>query len=786
MNPILFGHDDETNIVSVHTDGDSLVRIYKRAGDTVVFRDEVFYPFFHLSDKRFLDGFPHKFWIKKLEGKNFYQYLCAFPSVPVLWDAVQHAIKNINREFKTGFNSYLDTDHIFLRSDMNTQYLLQSGKTLFKGMRFEEVHRMQIDIETYSKEYRFSRADRKDDRIILISLSDNCGFETVLGGKNVPEKKLLQQCIAIINERDPDVIEGHNIFNFDLPYLLRRCELHSIDFAIGRDGSTPSSYRSRSAFAETPLEYMSYEVAGRHIIDTWLLVESYDTGKRNMESHGLKYAAKYFGIASPDRTYIDGDKISWYWDNDVDTLKRYALDDVRETGKLSEKLSGSTFFLAQMLHFNYGTLSKLGAAAKIESVFLREYIKKRTSLPKPQKGTQTTGGYTDIFYTGIFSPIVHADVESLYPSIMLSKKIQPLTDDLGVFQTALHYLTALRIETKRKIDQATDEHQRTLVDAMQYSFKILINSFYGYLGYGKGLFNDYDQADIITTTGQSLLKKLIYEIEKHNGTVIEVDTDGIYFIPPDNVSGEDSERKFVEHLSATLPEGINLAYSGRYAKMMSYKKKNYALLHYDNRITIKGSSLISRSMEKFGKNYVQQCIDRLLNNHLADLHTLYVEMEKTIREHAWDVNDFVKTESLRDSLEEYSRDIGAGKRNRSAPYELALQSSRKYRSGSKIRYYITGSDANVKGFENAREVHEWDANFPDENTEFYLKRLEELSKKFEGFFTEKDFRSIFSAEDLFGFDALTIVTVNRKETVSDEKKIDPSDTYSIEFDADIP
>jgi hypothetical protein len=191
-------------------------------------------------------------------------------------------------------------------------------------------------------------------------------------------------------------------------------------------------------------------------------------------------------------------------------------------------------------------------------------------------------------------------------------------------------------------------------------------------------------------------------------------------------------------------------------------------------------------MEKFGKNYVQQCIDCLLNGRVADLHKLYVEMEKTIREHAWDVNDFAKTESLRDSLEEYSRDIAAGKRNRSAQYELALRSSRKYRSGNKIRYYITGLDANVKGFENAKEAHEWDANFPDENTAYYLKRLEELSKKFEGFFSEKDFRSIFSAEDLFGFDATAISMVNKKESAPEEKKGDQPEEYSIEFDDQEP
>jgi DNA polymerase elongation subunit (family B) len=782
MDPILFGHDDETNIVAVNAHGESLVRIYKRTGSVIEHRDEEFFPFFHISDKRFLDNFPEKFWQKKLEGSNFYQYICAFPSVPILWDAVNYALRKMTKEFKTNYNSHLDTEHIFLRPDMNTQYLMQSGKTLFKGMQFNDLHRLQIDIETYSKDYRFSRADKKDDRIILISLSDNRGFETVIGGKHIGEKKLLQQCIKIINEKDPDIIEGHNIFNFDLPYILQRCALNEIEFTIGRDGSVPSSFRSRTFFAESSVEYTSYEIDGRHFIDTWLLVQSYDMTKRNMENHTLKYAAKYFGLSTADRTYIPGDKISWYWDNDVETLKKYAMDDVIETRGLSDKLSGSTFYLTQMLPFNYGTVAKLGSAAKIESIFLREYIKQRHSLPKPQKGSQTTGGYTDIFYTGVFSPFVHADVESLYPSIMLSKNIKPITDDLDVFLSALKYLTTQRLEAKRTLASAVGSKEYSTIDAMQSSFKILINSFYGYLGYGKGLFNDYRQADVITTTGQELLRTLIREIEVHNGTVIEVDTDGIFFIPPDNVTGEEAERKFVEHLSETLPEGINLGFSGRFKKIMSYKKKNYALLDYHNRVFIKGSSLISRSIERFGRSYIQQCIDCILNDRIQDLHELYIELEKTIREHGIDIGDFSKTDMIKESLEEYTGDVKEGKRNRSAAYELALRSSRKYKQGSRIRYYITGSDANVKGFENAKEAHEWDANFPDENTEYYLKRLEEFSKKFEIFFDERGFESIFSAEDLFGFDPTAIVIVNRKEKSVETDESQKDESYSIEFD----
>ena len=43
--------------------------------------------------------------------------------------------------------------------------------------------------------------------------------------------------VACIRERDPDVIEGHNIFGFDLPYLAARAKMHSIRLELGRDGS---------------------------------------------------------------------------------------------------------------------------------------------------------------------------------------------------------------------------------------------------------------------------------------------------------------------------------------------------------------------------------------------------------------------------------------------------------------------------------------------------------------------------------------------------------------------
>lgn len=760
MDPLLYGHNTDTRIVAVQQKDDSTMRVYFRTGGTVRAEDAPLYPFFHLADERYLAGFPRKHWLKRLEGDGYYRFVCAFESWPVMWEAVRFVLERHNRDAVTKVESYADLDAIFLYSDPATQYLMQTGRTLFKGMALEELSRLQLDIETYTAPpYHFSNAQRPSDRIILIALSDSSGWKHLLDGRSRSEEEMLRDLVAIIRERDPDVIEGHNILNFDLPYILKRCELHNIPFTIGRDGTPPRTFDARTAMAERSYEYTMVDIAGRHVVDTLMLVQAYDISKRNMESYGLKYAARYFGLAAPDRVYIPGDKISWHWDHNVQPLIEYAMDDVDETRMLSDHLSGSSFYLTQMLPLNYGQVARTGSAAKIEALMVREYLHQKHSLPRPTQGTQTSGGYTDIFLTGILGPIVHADVESLYPSIILLHRIAPSSDRLGVFQQLLAVLKEQRVTAKRAMKAARTAAVRSRLDAMQSSFKILINSFYGYLGYGRALFNDFAAADLVTSTGQQLLREMIDHIQSRNGTVIEVDTDGLFFVPPPSNRGEEEEQGFVDWLSRQMPDGITLALDERYAKMLSYKKKNYALLGYDAQLTIKGSSLMSRSIERFGREYIRGCIECLFKEDFDGLHGLYVKTRQRILDHELTAKDFGRTETLRDSIAEYTRDVESGKRNRAAAYEVAIASGRPSRPGARITYYITGNDPTPRGFDNCKSIEEWDPNFPDENVLYYVRRLDEFSAKFEQFFTPRDFRAIFSADDLFPFDSAGITMV---------------------------
>jgi DNA polymerase I len=784
MTDLLSGHHPATNLVGLHPTGAGMMRLYFRETGGIRVEDEQFYPFFHLSDRSLLRTYQRKHWIKELGGTGYYRYLCAFEDWSALWEAVRIIMDSL---FLKGYGrpqSYQEVEHLHLLNDPITQFLMQTGRTLFKGMKMDDLHRLQLDIETYtSGPHRFSNAKKPGDRIILVSLSDNHGWEEVIDGQKKTEAEMLKELVSVIHDRDPDVIEGHNILGFDLPYILARCAQHEIPFAIGRDQSVPAVSESRRAFGDQSTELTLSGIAGRHVIDTLHLVQNYDATKRSMESYGLKYAARYFGLSSAERTYVEGERISWYWDHEPATLVRYALDDARETRALASHLSGSSFYLAQLLPMSYGYVSRSGAATKIETLLQRAYLRARHSLPRPSEGAQTSGGYTDIFLTGVVGPIVHADVESLYPSLMTSQHIAPASDTLGVFLQLLEELTRLRLETKRSMQAETETVERSRLDAMQSSFKILINSFYGYLGYSRALFNDFAQADRVTKTGQEVLRSMIAWLRNEGGTVVEVDTDGVLVVPPSSAADEQGERALTAALSQRLPDGITVAFSGRYRKMLSYRKKNYALLGYDGHVIIKGSSLISRSMEGFGRSFIKEAIKRILDEDIAGLHALYISWHKTILTRKMDVREFARVETLKEAPERYENEVLSGERNRSAAYEVALSGGRGVKAGERIAYYITGSDPNVKGFEHCRSADEWDPNFPDENTAFYIRRLDEFAEKFRDFFKPADFQEVFSPEGLFPFQARGIEILVKSITTSSSE--DPMSLGS-EFSAEMP
>ncbi len=732
-NPLLFGHDRRSGIVAVEPAG-HFVRLFIREGENVRIQDEPFRPFILVNDPSLLSGCRTPCSIRPLTGDAAFRHQLLFDS----WGDCLTA-----RDFlahKSGkSHGAADAPYLFI-PDLCHQYLLSSGTTLFKGLEFEELRCLSLDIETLCAEgYEFSNPDRPEDRIVSIALKDSHGEEVVLRGDQLSEPELLRALNDAIHRCDPDVIVGHNIFRFDLDYIGTRAEQHGIRLDWGRNGSpahrTPNS---RWSLAERVIDYPRWDVYGRHIVDTYFLVQLYDIGTRTLESYGLKPVARHFGLATDDRTYLEGGAIGRTFQEDPERLYRYNLDDVRETLGIFRLLAYPWFLQTRIFPYSFQNCPLRGNATRINTLFLREYLHRGRAIPPRTAGAEPfEGGYTELAHPGIHGPIVHCDVASLYPSLMLAYRLGPAKDTLGLFQPMLAELRRFRLEAKQSARDAATDGDRHYFEALQQVFKVLINSFFGYLGTPLHNFSDPAAAAEVTRLGRVTIKNMIALLQKEGAVPVEVDTDGIYFRPPPGCEEEGEELALVRRISEMLREGIDVEMDGRYRSMFAYRAKNYALLGYDGRIIIRGSSLKSRGIERYLREFMRDMIALLLNGNAAGVERLYGDYVGRLRSRDLPVAWISRTETLNESPASYREKLRLGRRNPSAAFEIALAAERPYRAGDQVSYYVCGSGKDVTAYEQCRPIAGFNPARPDINVPYYIEKLRNLKKRFEEFLPQE-------------------------------------------------
>ncbi len=705
-----------SGVVAVEPRGDGAVFFYH---DGAGFREEEipFTPMVLLSAPEQLEDFSGVAAVTPLAGEMTYRFLAKFPTLKEYELALKH--------LKKRGGAY------YTFRDLPQQILQQQETRLFAGMEFRELRRLQFDFEVRTTPgFDFPNPEREADEIVIISMSDSTGWELVLSQEKMNEKELLEAFVRTVAERDPDVIEGHNICRFDLPYLEARAKRHKVKLALGRGGALLKSRSSRFTVAERIVNYTRYDVFGRHVVDTLHLAMMYDVSNRNLESYNLKYLAKHFNFASPDRTYVDGAEISEAWVRDRERLLAYALDDVRETRSLAALLSPSYFYQASILPMKYQDVIVRGSGTSLDALFISEYLKANHSFPLPEQPRRFAGALARADECGIFENVWHCDVRSLYPSILLASEWAPSRDVLRVFPRLLGALRSFRLEAKDAMRAATDPAERNELQALQGTFKILINSFYGYLGFSQGSFNDFDLAERVTARGREILTMMLDFLTGAGANVIEMDTDGIYFQPP---PGVEEQTAFQKRIQSALPPGIEVELDATYAAMFSYKSKNYALLGRDGVVSITGAALKSRGLEPFQRRFISQLVELLLKREFAAVPAMYEEMRGRIERRELPLADLAKSENLNDSLDTYKRKLAAGTGRRSAAYELAIRSGRDYRAGDQVTYYLTGEKKKVSVVDNAKLLSEAPADARDENVAYYLNKLDELYANFREF-----------------------------------------------------
>lgn len=614
-----------------------------------------------------------------------------------------------------------------------SQWLLQQRARLYAEMHFSELRRCQLDIETASEEPGgFSDARRAGDRILAIGLQCGERRELLQLEDETPdgEKRLLIRFNDALREMDPDVIEGHNLFKFDLDYLRQRCRRYKIPCAWGRFGLNAEFRNSRLKVAERWVDFPRCDIPGRAVIDTYLLVQLYDITTREMTSYGLKEAAIYFGVtpeSGAGRTYIDGSGIQDEFRRDRARFLAYLADDLRETRGVADVLLPTYFEQTRTFPLLLQDAALRGTAGKVDLLFLEEYYHARASCPAPQDWASFEGGFTRSFQEGVFKHVLHFDVASLYPSLLLHIGRNPKNDSLGVFIPLLRQLREYRLEYKQLAKSAPTAAERDEAQARQANFKILINSFYGYLGFSGARFGDGDLAAEVTRRGRELLQKLIEEFQQHGCTILEADTDGIYL---------SSEQYFAEPetllaaVAGVLPPGIELEFDGRYDAMFCYKAKNYALAA-DGEVTLRGSALRSRGIEPYLKRLSDEFIAFVLGVTDQSPAKTLEDYRAKIAARELPVAELAKSESLSQNPDAYQQWVAGGGKPRRAAAEAALQMTPRPRMGERVTYYIGAKQkGQTADWQRARPVALYDAQAAPYDPVYYLEKIDDWAERY--------------------------------------------------------
>ncbi|MDQ3116409.1 MAG: DNA polymerase II, partial [Verrucomicrobiota bacterium] len=494
-NQLLFGADPTPRIVAIELGDTGTVRVYRREKDGATACDiEEFHPFVWADGDVADLGLTNA---EKLAGDLKYNWLVTTESWKELI-ALRNGLKSAGRNF-------------FALSDPVQHYLTHTGRTLFKGLPFEELKRMQIEVLAVAGDaVPGGAAGKKDaaggatgdsvpgysDHLTSIAVSDNTGWEELIevnpDAIEASEHAAIKRLTSLIKERDPDVIEGHNLFKFDLPFVVARARKAKTKLDWGRSGGFLRSRPSRLQIAEKTIDYPKFTLDGRHFVDTFLLAHFYDVGMRSLSGFERSDVAQHFGLTNAaEVSQLSGKELQRAWEEDPKRYRERALCAVRETRAVADLLSPSYFIQAQIFPYNYQDVIVRGNATRINALFLREYMRQRHGIPEMPMVRGFEGGYTDIFFTGVARNVWHCDVASLYPSIMLQFDCFPVSDQLQIFRSLLTDLRTFRLQAKSDMRDAKAAPERRYFHALQNTFKILINSFYGYLGFAQGNFADF-------------------------------------------------------------------------------------------------------------------------------------------------------------------------------------------------------------------------------------------------------------------------------------------------------
>ncbi len=540
------------------------------------------------------------------------------------------------------------------------------------------------------------------------------------------ERDLLIRLAERIRQLDPDVLTGWNVVDFDLTVLQKRFAAHRLPFNLGRS-SDDSWYQESEVWGASRVV-----VYGRQVLDAMHLARTtltrFDDNRLGTVAQALLGRGKSLA-ANDDDDGSMADVILDAYHNDRAAFAEYCLEDSRLVRDILVQEDIIQLSLRRAALTGLPLERAWGSVAAFDFLYIlglrqRRMVAPTNDIDRVHLGG-SPGGLVMPTRAGLYPHVFVFDFKSLYPSIIRTFNIDPLTHllahllardsteaeaeaamaaesgadyvtepgitgafirapngalfvrDVGILPQILAGFFARRAEARAAHD-----------DLAAYTYKIVMNSFYGVLATGSCRFAEGALAGAITGFGHYLLRwtKALLQ-DSGRGTVLYGDTDSLFvdahlpadLAPADAHSAGQALCAWLNEQLAThvrelfdLPSHLDLEFEKYYARFFlpptrgdsdKARAKGYAGLKVaadgTDEVEIIGMEAVRRDWTDLAHEIQRDLLDMVFRGQsAAALEQRVLEWVDAMRRGERD-GDLVYRKALRKSVEGYTKSVPA-------------------------------------------------------------------------------------------------------------------------------
>jgi len=438
--------------------------------------------------------------------------------------------------------------------------------------KISDIRILYFDIEACSEDGSFPNALKKNDRVTqicciikdtltkittkyLFNLGTCDAIDDTIVMQYPSEKKLLVNYAKFINDTDPDIIVGYNIFGFDNGFLFERAKVLNIEDLF--------NFQSKLHFKRTEVEkkvlnnqqsgfndWKMTKIYGRTHIDLLQVIKK----DFKLESYKLDYVGEYFLKQGKDD--VTPKEIFEAWDRTLGTREKrtrvgkYCVQDTNLCLLLFEKFAvlPNHLEMAKVTRVPLEYLITRGQSIKVFSQIAYETRKAGYLIPvleKVESEGKFQGATVLEAHIGHYTrPVCGLDFASLYPSIMIAHNmcystivldqrfmdlpgfeystikcneqlsVSFVQNQPGVLSGILQSLWKNRKVTKKEMNAASDQFVKTVLNAKQLAIKVSMNSIYGFTGATVGTLPCLEISQSVTGCGRLMIEQTQYHAKE--------------------------------------------------------------------------------------------------------------------------------------------------------------------------------------------------------------------------------------------------------------------------------